>query len=613
MFYFDSLDTSCKNPSGPVAQGTPIEFTLKSDFGDGLWGAELFIIDDDTGNRTFYRMKKSADGDGDVFKFTYTPQKTGLFWYYFVAKQNSYDTVIGRDDMGRAVPVSDFLRSWQLTVYEKDFSTPDWIKGGLFYQIFVDRFNKGAKHTPKKSTARLHENWDEMPDWKPDENGIILNNDFFGGDLKGVEKKLDYLRSLGVTCIYLNPIFDAYSNHKYDTGDYSKIDSMFGDERDFKSLCRNAKKRGISVICDGVFNHVGADSVYFNKYHRYSGVGAYESADSPYYNWFRFTEYPDKYECWWNFDTLPNINEDNPDFCEFINGKNGIVRKWIKNGANGWRLDVADELPDVFLEALRKAAKKADKDALIIGEVWEDASNKASYNKRRRYFQGKQLDSVMNYPLKNAIIDYVRNGNSRELAITVRELCDNYPKDVLNCLMNMLGTHDTPRIVTALTGKIIENDDRELKASTHLSQSEWELGIHRLKIASLLQYTLPGVPCVYYGDEAGMEGYNDPFNRQTYPWGKENAGLVSWYTFLGSVRKASPLFKEGDYKNICHENGVFAFSRENSKEKLIVCVNLSDKDYNLHLDSIYYDLNRNEVYKGDLTVSPQFYYILKKV
>ncbi len=612
MFYFDSLDTSFRNPMGPVAQGSSIDFTLKADFCDGLWGAELFIIDDNTGKRTFFPMEKSTDGVTDLFKFTYTPQKVGLFWYYFVAKQNGFDTVIGRDDMGHAVPMSDSLRSWQLTVYEKNFRTPDWIKGGLYYQIFVDRFNKGADHA-LKSTARIHENWYELPDWKPNEEGLILNNDFFGGDLKGVEKKLDYLRSLGVTCIYLNPIFDAYSNHKYDTGDYSKIDSMFGDEKDFKSLCKSAKRRGISVICDGVFNHVGADSVYFNKYHRYDGVGAYESPDSPYYNWFRFYEYPDKYECWWNFDTLPDINEDNPDFCEFINGKNGIISKWIKNGARGWRLDVADELPDSFLEALRKAAKGASKDALIIGEVWEDASNKISYDKRRKYFQGKQLDAVMNYPLKNAIIDYVRYGNSHGLAVTMRELCDNYPKDTLNCLMNILGTHDTPRIITALAGRIIEGNDRERKAGTRLSDSEWRLGIHRLKIASLLQYTLPGVPCVYYGDEAGMEGYNDPFNRQTYPWGKENADLISWYTFLGSVRKASHLFKDGNYKNICHENGVFAFSRENGNETLIVCVNLSDKDYNLHLDSIYYDLSKEEAYKGDLTVEPQSYYILKKV
>ncbi len=612
MFYFNSLDTSFRNPTGPVAQGTQIDFTFRADCSDGLWGAELFIIDDDTGSRTFYRMKKSTDGAADVFKFTYLPQKTGLFWYYFVAKQNGFDTVIGRDDMGQAVPISGDLRSWQLTVYDKDFHTPDWIKGGLFYQIFVDRFNKGAVHE-QKITARVHKNWDEMPDWKPNEEGIILNNDFFGGDLKGVEQKLDYLSSLGVTCIYLNPIFDAYSNHKYDTGDYSKIDPMFGDEKDFKSLCRSAKKRGISVICDGVFNHVGADSVYFNKYHRYPEVGAYESTDSPYYNWFRFTEYPNKYECWWDFNTLPDVNEDNPDFREFINGKNGIVKKWIKNGASGWRLDVADELPDSFLEALRKAAKSTNSDALIIGEVWEDASNKISYGSRRRYFQGKQLDSVMNYPLKNAIIDYVRNGNSRDLAITMRELCDNYPKDVLNCLMNIMGTHDTPRIITALAGEIIESDDRELKANTHLSDSEWGLGIHRLKIASLLQYTLPGVPCVYYGDEAGMEGYNDPFNRKTYPWGNENSELVSWYAFLGSVRKASPLFKDGDYKNICFENGVFAFSRETDREKLIVCVNLSDEDHILTLDSIYYDLNKNEIYEGDLTVKPQFYYILKKV
>lgn len=611
MFYFNSLDISCKKPKGPDPVGEAVSFTLFSDYIEGAWGAELFVVDDTDGSRTFYPMTKSTDGVRDIFNVVFTPQKTGLYFYYFVLKQCGHDTVIGRNDIGDAVPAASDLRMWQLTVYDKDYKTPDWIKGGVFYHVFVDRFCKGENH-PCKQDVVLHENWNDAPEWRPDQNGKILNNDFFGGDLKGIISKLEYLKSLGVTCIYLSPVFEAYSSHKYDTGDYTKIDPMFGSTKDFSSLCRAAKALGIRVICDGVFSHVGSDSVYFNKHGKYGSLGAYQSKESPYYKWFNFRSYPDSYDCWWNFETLPTVNKNDADYCSFINGEGGIIRRWIKNGASGWRLDVADELPDAFLEQLRHAAKSESPDALIIGEVWEDASNKTAYGKRRHYFQGQQLDSVMNYPLKDAVIDFVRNKNSYGLMLTMRELCDNYPACVLDCLMNILGTHDTVRIITALAGDVITSNDRVLKANTHMSAEQWEIGRHRLKIASLLQFTLPGVPCVYYGDEAGTEGYNDPFNRTPYPWGHEDSSLAKWYAFLGELRKTTPLLKSGDYRPLYYENGVFAFERYDESDSLIVCVNLSDNDFTLSLDTSFCDLCDNKTYSQSITIIPGNYRILKK-
>ena len=424
--------------------------------------------------------------------------------------------------------------------------------------------------------------WGGQPYWRPNERGEVTNSDYFGGTLRGIEEKLPYLKSLGVTCLYMNPVFESHSNHRYDTADYSKIDPLLGDEEDFRALCQAAKELGIRVVIDGVFSHTGSDSVYFNREGRYPTPGAYNSQQSPYYPWYSFRQWPDSYDCWWNFDTLPNVQETNPSYDAYINGKEGIVRKWLAAGASGWRLDVADELPDPFLDNLTAAAKAQRPDALVLGEVWEDASNKTAYGVRRRYLLGQQLDTVMNYPFRDAILGFLLGGDPRNFAETVESICENYPPQCLRLLMNHIGTHDTERALTILGGEPAGNRGREWQAAQHLSPEQREIGLKRLRLASLIQYLLPGVPCIYYGDEAGMEGYRDPFNRACYPWGHEGLNLLTWYKGLGQLRaQEKPVLGQGLYRTLHADGNLLAFERfvftETTRESLTVVVNRSSR------------------------------------
>ena len=392
-----------------------------------------------------------------------------------------------------------------------------------------------------------------------------------------------------MTCLYLSPIFEAYSNHKYDTGNYLCIDPMFGTEQDFRALCRKAQAYGIRVILDGVFNHTGSDSVYFNREGRYPQPGAYQSPESPYYEWYRFSEYPDQYESWWGIDTMPQVEENHPEYQAFICGQEGVVRKWLRAGAAGWRLDVADELPDLFIEKLRKAALAEKKDCLLIGEVWEDASNKIAYGKRRHYFEGKQLDGVMNYPLRGAILEFLLHKNAQGLAETVESICENYPPQVVHCLMNGLGTHDTPRLLTMLSGKKLP-ETREQQAEFMLDEETRARAEMRMRQAVLLQMFLPGVPCIYYGDEAGLQGCGDPFNRSCYPWKRENRRLLAWYRKLGKLRRALPVLEKGEYCTILAERGCYIFKRSDKNGALLVGVNLSEQEIMLPLERYYENL-----------------------
>ena len=511
------------------------------------------------------------EGVGEEWwKIDFTAEDAALYKYHF-----EYDTSWGTS---RIYHVGNGLAAikgegddWQLTVYDKNFHTPEWLKGGIIYQIFPDRFAfSGTKKQNVPSDRVLRTDRDGDPYWIPTAEGKVLNNDYFGGDLKGIEQKLGYLKSLGVTCIYLNPIFEAQSNHRYDTADYEKIDPMLGTERDFKSLCQSAEKLGIKIMLDGVFSHTGDDSKYFNRYSRYDSVGAYQSENSPYYNWYKFNKWPDDYESWWGIKILPEVNEDNPDFIEYITGKNGIARKWLRLGASGWRLDVADELPDEFLDEFRKAVKEEKNDCLVLGEVWEDASNKSSYGKLRRYLLGEQLDSVMNYPFAGAVIDFIRDANAELFASRVMSIVENYPKEVLDVLMNHISTHDTMRAITALAGESCAYRDRRWQSTHSLDEKEYRYGMKLLMAASAMQFALPGVPTIYYGDEAGMQGYKDPFNRRCYPWGKENEELVEWYKKLGEIRSKNSVFKDGKFEILSAVASCVAFSRKNDDEAILV-------------------------------------------
>ncbi|MBQ6402169.1 MAG: glycoside hydrolase family 13 protein [Firmicutes bacterium] len=613
-----------RDPAGPCQAGSSLSITLllppdavpqSSAVGRSVAAPLLCIRHDTEGEPQLIPLEPATQGDGDgtVWTVTFTAEKSGLYWYHFTLPAYPGATRIGRH-IGRSedggAQYADEPRSWQLTVFDPVYADPDWIRGGIYYHVFVDRFAKSGE--PVRMEGKVNRaDWGGMPEYRPNKDGEILNNDFFGGNLAGIREKLPYLESLGVSCLYISPIFEAYSSHKYDTSDYFRVDPMFGTEEDFTALCRDAAARGIRVICDGVFSHTGADSRYFDVWDRY-GNGAFHHPDSPYRDWYYFER--DGYQTWWGIRTLPRINKDNPSYQEFITGPDGVVRHWLRAGASGWRLDVVDELPSAFLEKLTAAVKAEKPDALIVGEVWEDASNKVAYEERKNYFSGDKLDSVMNYPLRLGIIRYVRDGNAQALARPMETIMENYPARVVHALMNILGTHDTDRIITALAGQLLGPDaTREEKATLSMDDSQWETGIRRLKIASALQMTLPGVPCIYYGDEAGMEGYNDPFNRKCYPWGEENRELLDWYRTLGAIRRGHGVYVDGDYRLLAAREGLFAFAREKNSACMITAANCGDQLQALPVFGNWKDLLSGDSFAGNIPVLPGQVLILEAV
>ena len=569
----------------------------------------------------------------------------GLYWYWFEFAEGDpacgndgacgHDWARGREvrrigldpHTGQAA-VSEDSGSWQITVYEPAFADPDWIRGGVIYHVFVDRFARSGE--PVYMDGKITRlDWEGEPEWRPDANGEILNNDFFGGNLEGIRQKLPYFQELGVTCLYLSPIFEAYSNHKYDTSDYMRIDPMFGDEAGFSRLCSEALDRGIRILCDGVFSHTGSDSRYFDIHDRY-GDGACHHQDSPYRDWYYFED--GGWQSWWGIKTLPRVNKNVPSYQEFITGPDGVIRHWLRAGASGWRLDVVDEFPRSFLEKLTASAKAEKPDAMILGEVWEDASNKIAYDERKNYFEGDKLDSVMNYPLRRGLIDYVREGDAMALAHPMRMIMAHYPPRVVHSLMNILGTHDTERIITALAGQKLGPDaTREEKAQIRMDAFEWSAGIRRLKIAVVLQMTLPGVPCVYYGDEAGMEGYNDPFNRRCFPWGHENHELQDWYRQVIAIRRSCDVYASGGYRLLAARDGLFAFERSldggtgdagadcgarasgvAGPARRVTVTNCGQNLQTLHLFGRWEDLLSGELFENDVPVLPGQALILKE-
>ena len=576
--FFHSRDLQYRAPFGAVAENTVVTLRICMPRDWGCHAAVLSVMRDGQLPQEHTCRWDGMNGDShEWWRVEFVPAEAGLYWYAFRVEVALGSGWLVRQADGSAAysPNVDGPR-WQLTCYEEGFTTPDWLAGGILYQIFPDRFASSGE--PKEGVPFdrvMHADWNESPEWRPDGSGRIRNNDFFGGDLKGIEQKLDHLQSLGVTCLYLNPVFESHSNHRYDTADYSRIDPLLGDADDLSSLTAAAKARGIRVMLDGVFSHTGADSIYFNRERRYSGDGAYNSPHSPYSDWYHFQNWPDRYGSWWGFDTLPEVDELSPAFMEYINGEGGIVARWLEAGASGWRLDVADELPDGFLEALRSRAKATDPNALVLGEVWEDASTKESYGHRRRYLLGRQLDSVMNYPFRDAILCFLLGGSGTGFVQSVWNVVENYPPQTLRLLMNHIGTHDTERVLTLLGGEPSCGRGRAWQAERRLSEEERALALRRLRLATLLQFALPGVPCIYYGDEAGMEGYRDPFNRGTYPWGSEDAALVAWYRTLGAYRRGTPALTEGGFFPVPAPETTVCFVRRQGEAALLCAVNRS--------------------------------------
>ena len=556
--------------------------------------------------------KKETHSPYEIWSCDFSIANTGLYFYYFYisTKDGGFRLFKQGDDTN--MEAGDL---WQVSCVPADFHTPDWAKGATIYQVFPDRFYKSGDCdlTGKLTPYTVHSNWYEEVEWRPTPEGVVLNNDFYGGNFKGITEKMDYIASLGTTILYLNPISKSFSSHRYDTGDYKTPDPMLGTEEDFKALCDAAHARGIKVILDGVYSHTGSNSPYFNREGQFDSVGAFNSKESPYHSWYTFYNWPHHYNSWWSFDTLPTVNKMDPAFIKYIiTDEDSVVAHWLKLGADGYRLDVADELPDEFIKLLRDRIKEINPDAYLLGEVWEDASNKTAYGKRRTYFTGGELDSVMNYPFRTAIINFVRGfDGGRALKETVMSIVENYPQEVVHCNMNLLGTHDTARILTALVDDF--DGSREEKARRRLSRNSFEVASDRLMMASFLQYTLPGSPSLYYGDEAGMEGYRDPFNRRPYPWGREEPDFMDHFIRLGQLRKNFEAFRLGDIHFFEAGDKHLGFTRTYGGRTFRVYVNRSGDPWEIPTNRLYFAMNMKVIAKDRLIIGPRGFCVTEEL
>ena len=578
---FNSKLTQFKEPFGTLLPEQSCTLRIHIPSSVNAVKAECRFSDPDGKDVMTVPMESSGKtGAYDIFRGDFCFRQPGLYFYYFyIAKPDGGFRLF---KYGDDTNMEDGAM-WQVSCIPADFSVPDWALGATMYQIFPDRFAKSGDVdlSGKLEPYTVHNHWNEEVHWQPDAKGRILNNDFYGGNFRGITSKMDYIASLGTTVLYLNPISKSFSNHRYDTGDYKTPDPMLGTLEDFTAMCDAAHSRGIRVILDGVFSHTGSNSLYFDKDGTFGGGGAYNSKNSPYYSWYQFKSWPDNYNSWWGFDTLPTVNKLDPAFVKYIiTGEDSVIAHWLNAGCDGFRLDVADELPTEFLSILKRHLRKLRPDALLLGEVWEDASNKRAYDVSRRYFVDGQLDSVMNYPFRTAILDFLRKkDDGKALADTVMTIQENYPPQVLLANMNPLSTHDSARILTALVDDF--DGSRAEKAARHLSMQQYQAARQVLLMASFLQYMLPGMPSLYYGDEAGMEGYKDPFNRRPYPWGQEDPILLDHFRQLGQLRKDQTPLRLGDLHFFEAKDGRISFTRSLGGKTLRIYLNRSEESWDV--------------------------------
>lgn len=596
--YFNSTLPQYKTPSGAIPAGKKLLLHLDVPEDLGYVDPHM-VLTKDREDPVHYRMVFDGQTPGvNHFHLELAPTTAGLYFYYFDLYTDFRK--IYRGPLGEGVLSWVQGASWQLTVYEPGFSTPEWLKNGMMYQIFPDRFFEGDPGKPMPFADRLYraDKTGEPYFWPTEQADGYLNRDYFGGDLAGIRQKLPYLADLGVTCLYLNPIFEAHANHRYNTADYLKVDPLLGTNEDFAALCAAASARGIRIILDGVFSHTGSDSVYFNREGRYGPGGAYRDRNSPYRAWYDFDSgYPGGYRSWWGFETLPEVQEDAPSYRSFVCGPGGVVDTWLSLGASGFRLDVADELPDEFIEDLRKAVKAHGEDKLLLGEVWEDATTKEAFGHRRTYLWGRGLDATMNYPFRNAAIDFVKGEDTAVVADHLLAVCEHYPAPALACAMNFLSTHDTERALTAIAGEPVNGRDRYWQSGRRIPPAAMEDALRKVLLAYAMIFTLPGVPCVYYGDEIGMQGYRDPFNRAYYDWNSREERLRGPLRNLAALRKSCDAFNGGRFVLVAAEGDVLHYRREGKTQTAEIILNRGP-----HLISASAFGKQTEVNPGGFTV-----------
>lgn len=566
----NSQNSYYRSPMGAAEAGTKVRLGITLNTKQEIKNVLLRIWHDKKGEKLI-NLTTDAVSEADS-KYYYTdmdlPDKGCLLWYYFIIDAESGTCYYGNNNeqWGGVGEVYDHVPpSFQITVYNSGAKTPAWFKHSVMYQIFPDRFYRHGDKIIAKKGAVFHADWHDDPCYYKDpDTKEIVAYDFFGGNLQGIKEKLSYLAELGISVIYLNPVFESESNHHYDTGDYHKIDPILGTNDDFKKLVAEAKRHGIRIIIDGVFSHTGSNSRYFNREGQYDSIGAFQSQDSPYYEWYNFRNFPYEYESWWNFDTLPNVTETTPSYMDFIiNKPDSVLHHWMKEGIAGWRLDVIDELPEPFSQAFYAELKKTDPDAVMIGEVWEDASHKIAYGVPREYLCGQEMDSAMNYPFRKILFDYLLcYADGRSIYRQFESLRENYPQQNFYAMMNLIGSHDVQRAITIL-GEAAYYDSMPAveQSRARLDDGQYNLGIARLMLAVLWQFTYPGVPCVYYGDEIGMQGFKDPYNRRPYDWEHGDTYLREWYRKIIKLRNDNVALQTGEIIPLYGAGDVLAYAR----------------------------------------------------
>ena len=548
-----------RTPFGAVTTGTSVALSVILEDADPNQATLTLRTWVDEIGESLYPMTHEGDG---IFTAELECTEPCLIWYSFICNIEGQPEVRLGAPQGRTGGEGvtyDYAEvpSFQVTVYKHRENRPTWYERGMVYQIFPDRYARDENwrertlaevEKPRNGIQRrMVEDWNEPPVYERAEDGSIKTWDFYGGSLKGIQNDLPRIAELGFTAIYLNPIFEAHSNHRYNTADYLNVDPLLGTNEEFEVLCREAAKYGIGIVLDGVFSHTGSDSRYFNREGRYGDGGAYRDPNSPYRSWYDFDpKYKGGYRSWWGFETLPEVNEETPSFVEFITGEGGVIDTWLRRGAAGFRLDVADELPDAFIEKIRTAVKRVSPEKFLLGEVWEDATTKFGFDHRRTYLLGKGLDSVMNYPFKNSVLDFVKGKPAQQAANEILSICEHYPAPAINTALNFLSTHDTERALTVIADEPANGRGREWQSGRSVTGEAYEEGMLRLRMAYAIIYTLPGVPCLYYGDEIGMQGYRDPFNRAFFCWDSHEERLRPVLAQLAQLRHSCAAFRTGE-------------------------------------------------------------------
>ncbi|HEX2755331.1 MAG TPA: alpha-amylase family glycosyl hydrolase, partial [Candidatus Limnocylindrales bacterium] len=642
----DSRDTTYRTPGGAVPAGTAVTIRFRTFHGDAT-GVKVRFYSLRLAGQQVVPMSIAAGGapcGADVpagetcdFWSVTMPQAIASqpdnLWYRFIVTDGTDTDFYGDDtpalDGGLGAPSDDVIdQSWALMQFVPGFTAPSWAKDAVIYQIFPDRFRNGRKdNDPKTGDIRYDDPVIKLP-WSVKPEGYCRNyadgatncpwrfdttppadsptkesprgRDYFGGDLKGVDQQLAYLDVLGVTAIYFNPIFDAGSNHSYDTQDYTKVDPYFGTQKDFDNLIKHAKSLGIRVILDGVFNHMSSDSPLFDRYGHYATVGACESTASPYRSWFVFTNVAAgtgtcagsagpksaSYEGWFGFDSIPVLRKDQAAVqAYFLTAPDSIAKRWLQSGASGWRLDVSGDasFPNGYWESFRSVVKATNPQALTISETWQKDSTLL------RMLRGDRLDTTMNYRLRDAVLallapqafdskGFADSGHQisvSDFADRLASVREDYADATYYSLMNLLDSHDTERLLWTLTPGVATTAAKELNAANVAA------GKLRVKLASLIQFTVPGAPTIYYGDEVGMTGADDPDDRRTYPWadlgGHPDTTLLAHYTALANLRTAVPALRDGDFRVLLADDPAetVAYGRKTGSQVAILVLNRS--------------------------------------